>query len=75
MLVRVEWWDPASPTPSWISRDEAEDFEPCAVVTVGTILRRTRRVLVIAATIGAHGQVADVTAIPIGCVRRVRRLR
>ena len=72
--MRVEWWDPCG-TATWASREDAATLEPVRCTTVGVIVHRSRRVLVIAATVGDNGQVADLTAIPAGCVRKVTRLR
>ena len=75
VLVRVEWVDPTGLAGTWIHRDQAVTLEPMRCTTVGTILKRTKSLLILAASQGEEGQVSDVTAIPRACVRKITRLR
>jgi hypothetical protein len=74
VLVRVEWWDTSGSREAWLDKEDAAALRPVLCHTVGTVLYRSKAVLVLAATVGEHGQVGDVIAIPMGCVKRVRRL-
>ena len=73
-LVRVEWTDPCG-TALWASREDAATLTPVRCTTVGIVIHQTRHVLVLAATVGDNDQVADITAIPMGCVRKITRVR
>lgn len=70
-LVRVEWLDPTG-TAIWASRKDAATLTPMRCTTVGVIVHQTRDTLVMAATVGDNEQVADITAIPMGCILAMR---
>ena len=71
-VVAVDWLD-AKGDSGWSTEVEAQKEEPPLCTTVGVIVSRTKRKLVIAGTVG-HGSdatVGDVNVIPAGMVRAV----
>ena len=79
--VTVEWMDSTTHA-GWVRLDTAEGVDmfrdACTCKSMGTIIYRDEKVLVIAGTVGldADGyidQVCDVMTIPARCVLRVRR--
>ena len=71
-LVRVEWDD------AWSDHDEtgAKDWaDHTPVVTVGYLVRSTRRVVSVASEVVSEGRYRCVTHIPRSIVRRVVRVR
>lgn len=73
VLVEVEWRDAAGHL-SWF--EEGKSGELAACVSVGYIIERTKRKIVLAQTVGSSfGRVMTTghQAIPAGCVVRVRR--
>lgn len=75
MIVEVVWHDAFSQTTGW---DHARVIarradEPLEVHSVGHLLERSKRHIVLA--MNRHGErAADTMTIPLGCVRKVRRL-
>lgn len=75
-LVIVEWNDACSNGGWRLATDAIREHKPVAVVTVGWLLRRTlRSVLVAQSYQPADDRVTDTIAIPNGMVRRVRTVR
>jgi hypothetical protein len=70
--VRIVWRDSTSQL-GWRPVDELrKDPALCAeVVSEGSLLRRTRKEWLVAATVSSDGGACDAIAIPVGCVRRV----
>lgn len=73
-LIVVEWEDIAAHT-SWIKEDsEPEESDTIHCVTVGWQIKSNRRTLIIASTRTEDKKCTDRTAIPRGCIRKIRRL-
>lgn len=72
--VRVEWVDSAS-TGRWRHRKEAERFDVVACTTVGFVVSRNSKRIVLAQSVSEDDDVCDTMTIPAGCVKRVRRLK
>ena len=75
VVVAVDWLDAKGDT-AWASEADARKEEPALCTTVGVIVSRTKRKIVIAGTVGHGGddQVGDVNVIPAGMVRAVETL-
>jgi hypothetical protein len=73
-VVEVEWRD-AHSDGGWASRDEYEACTASVVRSVGYVLKRGREALTLVQSQDQSGEVCDSITIPLGCVRRVRRLR
>jgi len=74
-VVAVDWLDAAGAS-EWHDEKEAAAQEPPLCTTVGVIISRTKRRIIIAGTVG-HGDdqhVGDVNIIPAGMVRAVEPL-
>jgi len=73
-IVAVDWLD-AQRHMDWTDQADAEALEPPLCTTVGFIVKRTRKKLVLAATIG-HGDsdIGEIIVIPSGMVRSVEPL-
>ena len=70
-VVCVEWED-AESLPQWIDREQVKKLKAPIVKSYGVIVRRDKRVLVLAHAVG--GDELGVDVIPAGMVKRVRRL-
>ena len=71
----MDWFDATGAT-EWTTEDEAKLSAPALVTTIGVILDRDARRIVVASTLG-HGAdraVGDVTTIPATWVKSVRLL-
>lgn len=80
-LVLVEWWDAFSLTPAvWrTAREftEASKLRPAKCISVGWIVRQTKRVVVLAPHVSLDSTGPDISGdktIPRGCIKRVQRL-
>jgi len=73
-LVHVTWRDSCSPTWKWQDRDGIEMYGHATCFSVGWLLRDDKTDMVLAASYGGE-DVGDVTAIPKGCVVKVRKLK
>ena len=74
-IVEVEWWDARS-FGGWSSPAEYAKKGIALCRTVGYLLRRNKREIVVVQNVGdTTGNVSDATAIPTCCVKRVRRLK
>lgn len=82
--MRVDWWDTACPDDAWMGEGEIRAYArrrrrglPCS--TVGFLLSRNRRRLILAATVaeataGRAAAYSSLWIIPRGAVRRIRPL-
>ena len=75
VVVAVDWLDAKGDT-AWQSEAEARNEEPALCTTVGVIVSRTKRRIVIAGTVGHGGdeQIGDVNVIPNGMIRCIATL-
>ncbi len=75
-LVEVRWLD-TSTWSNWKTKEVAADSELITAVTVGYIILRTKKKLIVASTYvdEEDGKVSEVTAIPAGCIVSVKVLR
>jgi len=72
--VEVTWID-ASSSNSWRTiavHAEEDDVPPFLVKSLGWVLRRNSRVLILAQSVSHNGQAMDVLTIPAGMIKRVR---
>ena len=74
--VEVTWID-ASMNTGWSTKEEALKVQPPVCYSVGWLLKRTRKMvlLVLSRGEGENSHVADVLTIPAGMVKKVRTLR
>ena len=70
-IVRVLWEDAYS-TNVWTVAEA--DVVPCMVLTVGYLLKRDKRHVVVAQSVGDNDMVADLIIIPSGMVRAIEIL-
>ena len=75
VVYAVDWLDACGDT-AWTSEAEARNAEPALCTTVGVIISRTKKKLVIAGTVAHHGddQVGDVNTIPGEWIKSVVKL-
>lgn len=67
-LVLVRWRDSCSPVRKWHDDEVGRTYTDTECVSVGWLMRRDKKSLAIAATFSDGGGIADLTAIPAGCV-------
>lgn len=72
--IEVEWVDSAT-FDRWVPRDEKIIREEHQCMTAGYLVHRDKKVIVIAGSIGESGSVCSTMTIPIGCVKRTRRVK
>ena len=72
--VEIEWLDTAS-NPAWRPTKRVGRATPTVCVTLGYIVRQTKRKTVLAHSLGDHAKIADSTVIPTKAIRRIRPLR
>ena len=75
--VEVEWLDSVMLRFGWQEPAEYQDefSRPYLIRSVGYIVKRTKRELVLVMSWSENGQVGDGLAIPRACVRKITRLR
>ena len=71
---RIVWEDSAGPL-GGVWHDEDEDVDTVTVTTVGYLVKKTKRRIVIAHSRHDGGQLGGVLAIPRSAVRSMKRLR
>jgi len=73
--IEVEWDDIVSDS-AWMSERKAVDYPVTQCKSVGYFVNKTEKVLRLSATIQlGKDPERDVTVIPIGVVKRIRRLK
>ena len=78
--VEVEWVDSQSRVRTWVNVDDVVDeshdevFDGIRCVSVGFVLRRTRKVLQLASGLSASAQAAHVMTIPRCAITKITRL-
>ena len=74
--VEVTWDDSTSLNYGWLSLDEyLERRQPARCTSVGYLVYRDRRSLVLMMSQADNDDVSDGLTIPVACVRRVQHLR
>lgn len=68
----VKWDDAHMGEPGW--KDPKEDHDVCWAESVGFLVKKTKRKIVLCQTVGEQPGIAALIAIPTGCVVVVRRL-
>jgi len=69
--VEVQWEDICTHA-GWCSPDT--DFAPTYITQVGYVKRKTAKYLELVSSFTPHNEVGDVTKIPLGLVRRIKRI-
>lgn len=69
-LIEIDWLDTVT-DPSWQSPEELEHYPPTKCHTTGYFINRDAEVIRVCGSYQEDG--SDVTVIPIGCIRRVKR--
>ena len=72
-LVEVHWTD--SYTMHGWRGDEQPDGEPLECRSVGYLVKRSKKVVVVCQNVSEQGSTGDWMTIPASCIRRVRRLK
>lgn len=75
-LVLVTWWDTTSTHADWF--DSTKEMTIATVKTPGIILEDNKDFIIIASTVGWHGQeglLSFDTVIPKGCIDKVTILK
>ena len=65
-------WDDATADPGW--HDDGEHTFAPHIVSVGYLVRRNAKEIVIAGSANSYDHVCDLLLIPMGCVTKVERL-
>lgn len=74
-LVLVTWWDSCGPARKWHDGETiAKEYRSLLCQSVGWILRHDKKDLIMCSSYGSS-EVGDVSAIPMPCVVRIKRLR
>lgn len=74
-LIEVEWVDIVSDS-SWLSEQKAVDYPVTQCKSVGYFINKTKSVLRLSAMIQlCKDPERDVTVIPLGVVKKIRRLK
>lgn len=78
-LVLVEWLDSAQPVPGWRFVDDAPELEVVRCVSVGWLLEKTERALMLAPNLGdfesgGAAQASGFIRIPMAAVTRTAAL-
>jgi hypothetical protein len=78
-FVEVQWDDAASFGGAWRRGDELkamiDDDEFSHIVTVGHLLKRNSKRVLVAGSKSDHGAYSDLVEVPTGMVKRVRQLK
>ncbi len=72
-IVEIEWEDSASKG-GWANREVYRKLSPMRVRTVGFLLERSPRKVIVLQTLAEDGDGTDAVVIPAGCVKKLRRL-
>lgn len=72
-LVLIEWDDATQPIPEWIDA-ETVDTEPCVIRSIGWLVKKTGRTVVLAMA-HADGVLQGVATIPTSAIRRIVDLK
>jgi len=74
--VLIEWHDAADFGEGWVSLDDVEDdhVAPCDVITVGWLVQKSKRALVLALSISEAMDGRGLFVVPRACVKKVTRL-
>jgi len=74
-LIEVEWDDIVSDS-AWMSEQKAADYPVTQCKSVGYFVNKTKKVLRLSAMIQLdRDPERDVTVIPLGVVKRIKRLK
>ena len=75
-LYRVEWEDTAS-SGGWRREDDVlkEQRGTVSIVTVGYFMRRNKKEILLCQSYDEYDKTNDRIAIPMACVKRIRRLK
>ena len=74
-LVLVEWEDAgAEATHGWMAEEEALTVGGFPVQSVGFMIRKDGLHVSLVQCLAESGQVSNMTIIPRGCVKRIRKL-
>ena len=71
--VQVSWYDSTS-RGRWVESSIARDYKPAGIRTVGLLVKKTKREVVVALNTDEDGDVSDVITIPRGCVWSITEL-
>ena len=72
-IVEIEWVDSCSKDIIWECKDGLESIVPLPCVSIGYLLEKTKTHITIAQTLSRQA-VARRFTIPIGCVKKIRRV-
>ena len=73
-IVEVEWYDACS-NHGWYDTNTLKKLELVVMWTVGYMLRRNRRVIVLAQAVSDYAKYSELWIVPMATVKRVRRLK
>lgn len=75
-LIEVRWWDIVG-SAEWLSTEEATGQTPQECISVGYLIRETKKFIVIAGTYSPEGvdQWTAVFSIPKACIFSRKKLR
>ena len=72
-IVEIEWVDSCSKDIVWEFKSDLESIVPLPCVSIGYLLEKTKTYITIAQTLSGQA-VARRFTIPIGCVKKIRRV-
>ena len=74
-IVEVTWGD-SHLAPGWLANpdDEARAMKPLLTKSIGYLFRQTKEDIVLA-SVQNYGQIGNIDTIPMGMVKKVRRLK
>jgi len=72
-LVVVEWEDIVSDS-SWMDDKEIEKLEPVVCRSVGWLLKKTKKLVFLGASVTNDGSVGDRTTIPKNVIRSIKEI-
>ena len=73
-IVEVSWLDISSDN-EWLSDEKIQSYQPESCVSVGYFQNRDKEVIRISDTIIPKTKHGSVLVIPLGCVKKIRRIR
>ena len=73
-IVEIEWVDACSNTTIWEFKEGLEPILPMPAASIGYLIEKTKTHITIAQTLSRQS-VARRFTIPIGCVKKIRRVK
>lgn len=72
--VEITWLDSHGITSSWEYWDGLEELKPCVIISIGYLIKDRKDYKTIAQSV-SDSQVLGRMTIPVGCIKKIRRLK